>query len=323
MRNISLIVFFVILLLGIISIGYGKPVVGGPCSYTETKGECTITSIDGIPTIKFKFVPTETLNLKNTFLENNTEALNSILNRTQEEYAGYLGIKCLDGLHTGQDTTTQDLEKCNITVGSVYDCQMNVETIGTCTPVTFQFLDKERNMKNITFVPWQKRNETECMEGCECHGAVVSCRTETGKIMNITAGRSGNIITIIVNNTESNTNLTLVINKTEDKNKTKLGAKISNGKYSEIKIMPDTASQIAIERLRLKVCSQTNNCTIELKEVGQGNQTKVHYEVQAEKEYKVLFLFKTKKKVIADIDSENGQVISVKKPWWAFLAKEE
>lgn len=183
-------------------------------------------------------------------------------------------------------------------------------------------------VKNITFIPWQKRNESECMQGCECHGAVVSCQTENGKIMTITAGNSGNVITITVNKTDANTSLPLTINKTEknetkDQNKTKLEAKISNGKYSEIKIMPDTASQTAIERLKLKVCSQINNCTIELKEVGQGNQTKVHYEVQAEKEYKVLFLFKTKGKIIADIDSENGQVISVKNPWWSFLAREE
>jgi len=33
-----------------------------------------------------------------------------------------------------------------------------------------------------------------------------------------------------------------------------------------IKIMPDVASEAALSRLRLRVCNETNNCTIELKD---------------------------------------------------------
>jgi hypothetical protein len=184
-----------------------------------------------------------------------------------------------------------------------------------------------REVRNITFVPWQKINESECMEGCQCHGAVVSCPTATERIINITAGNSGNVITIIVNKTEVNTTLTIEgrreRNITIEKNVTIIEVKLSNGKNAEIKVMPDAASQIALARLRLKVCNITNNCTIELKEVGHGNQTKAVYDVQADAQYRILFLFKTKAKIWTYVDTETGQIIVVKHPWWAFLAKEE
>lgn len=95
-----------------------------------------------------------------------------------------------------------------------------------------------------------------------------------------------------------------------------------NGKNMEVKIMPDTASERALERLKLNVCSEENNCSIELKEVGNGNQTKAAYEVKVEKQARVLGLFKTKMQVQAQVDAENGEVIQTKKPWWAFLASE-
>ncbi|MBW2989062.1 hypothetical protein KY358_01955 [Candidatus Woesearchaeota archaeon] len=102
----------------------------------------------------------------------------------------------------------------------------------------------------------------------------------------------------------------------------KLTAKLSNGRNAEIKVMPDTASARAIERLRLKVCSEENNCTIELKEVGAGEKTRAAYEVQAEKKSRFLGLFRAKMKVRAQVDAESGEVLESKKPWWAFLASE-
>ncbi|MBW2963861.1 hypothetical protein KY363_00225 [Candidatus Woesearchaeota archaeon] len=108
----------------------------------------------------------------------------------------------------------------------------------------------------------------------------------------------------------------------QDQQQTKLKVKLSNGKNAEIKVMPDTASERALERLRLKVCSSDNNCTIELKEVGSGQEVKAAYEVRAEKEAKVLGMFKTRMKVQAQVDAETGEVISSKKPWWAFMATE-
>ena len=102
----------------------------------------------------------------------------------------------------------------------------------------------------------------------------------------------------------------------------KLKAKLSNGRNAEIKIMPDTASERALQRLRLKVCNETRNCTLELKQVGEGDQSRLAYEVQAERHARILGLFQAKMQVRAQVDAENGEIIRVGKPWWAFLATE-
>jgi len=91
------------------------------------------------------------------------------------------------------------------------------------------------------------------------------------------------------------------------------------GYKKQIKIMPDTASERALERLRLKVCNESNNCTIQLKDVS-NNQTELRYELQIERHYRLLGMFKTKAQVKAEIGAESGNVTITKKPWWAFLA---
>jgi len=103
-------------------------------------------------------------------------------------------------------------------------------------------------------------------------------------------------------------------------NGTQLKVHLSNGRNAEIKIMPDTASETALARLRLKVCNETRNCTIQLKEVGQGNETRLAYELQIERHSRILGIFEAKMQVRAEVDAETGEVISVGKPWWAFLA---
>jgi len=103
--------------------------------------------------------------------------------------------------------------------------------------------------------------------------------------------------------------------------KTILRAYLSNGRHAYIKYMPDHASARALEVLRAKCVER--NCTVELKEVGSGNKTRLAYEVKTEKDSQVLLLFKNKMLVRAQVDAETGEVISVSKPWWAFLAKEK
>jgi DNA uptake protein ComE-like DNA-binding protein len=105
---------------------------------------------------------------------------------------------------------------------------------------------------------------------------------------------------------------------------TKLRVKLNNGRNAEVKIMPNAASEKALERLRLKTCSEENNCTIELKEVGKlgGNESRLGYEVQIERHSRVLGIFKAKMKVRTQVDAENGEIIKVNKPWWAFIATE-
>ena len=108
----------------------------------------------------------------------------------------------------------------------------------------------------------------------------------------------------------------------DENNNTIITFKMKNGTEREIKIMPDTAAERALERLRLKVCNETNNCTIQLKEVGKENKEKAKYEMQVQRHYKLLGLFRAKAENKAEVDVETGDVVVTKKPWWSFLAKE-
>lgn len=106
-------------------------------------------------------------------------------------------------------------------------------------------------------------------------------------------------------------------------NRTRLMVNLSNGRNAEVKVMPDVASVRALERLRLKNCNESNNCSIELKEVGQNSEERVlAYEARLERKAKFLGLFERRMEVRAQVDAETGEVIAVKKPWWAFLASE-
>ena len=103
-------------------------------------------------------------------------------------------------------------------------------------------------------------------------------------------------------------------------NGTQFYAKLSNGRNAEIKIMPDTASQTALQRLNLRNC--TDDCSIELKEANIGDQVRAVYEVRAQRDSKVFGIFGAKMQVQAQVDAETGELIQVNKPWWAFLAVE-
>ncbi len=73
-----------------------------------------------------------------------------------------------------------------------------------------------------------------------------------------------------------------------------LQATLSNGRKAEIKVMPETASQTAIEKLQSKFCENkeneidANECKIELKEVGQKDEAKLAYKIETRKEVKIL-----------------------------------
>ncbi|MBS3099852.1 PepSY domain-containing protein [Candidatus Pacearchaeota archaeon] len=97
---------------------------------------------------------------------------------------------------------------------------------------------------------------------------------------------------------------------TEEEIKTKDGKIYVNEK--EIKIMPDTASEKAIAVLEMK-----KGVEIVLKDTG-----KPFYEIKGKKDSKLFRIFNKEMEVKTEIDAETGEIISVKKPWWAFLASE-
>lgn len=102
-----------------------------------------------------------------------------------------------------------------------------------------------------------------------------------------------------------------------------LRAYLSNGRWAEVKVMPDTASETALKRLRAK-CEE-RNCSVELREIhnNKTNVTRIAYEVKTEKDSRLFFLFKKKMLVRAEVDAETGEIIKAEKPWWAFVAKEK
>lgn len=101
---------------------------------------------------------------------------------------------------------------------------------------------------------------------------------------------------------------------------TKLYARLSSGDDAEVKVMPDSASETALERLRLRDCS--GECTLELKEIGTGEQARIAYELKTERNSKVLGLFQARMQVQTQVDADTGELIQTRKPWWAFLATE-
>jgi len=106
----------------------------------------------------------------------------------------------------------------------------------------------------------------------------------------------------------------------EFENRTRLYTQMSNGRNAEIKVMPDAASETALQRLRLQNCD--GECQIELREVGSGQNARLAYEMRTQRQSKVFGLFGARMQVQAQVDAETGEVIRVNKPWWAFLASE-
>ncbi len=97
-------------------------------------------------------------------------------------------------------------------------------------------------------------------------------------------------------------------------NETDIAAVLSNGRKALIKIMPDAASDIALQRLKA-----LNFTKIELKEVRHGNEIRAAYKVEVDKEGRFFGIFKLKLKMNSLVDSETGEVLDTTKPWWAFL----
>lgn len=129
-----------------------------------------------------------------------------------------------------------------------------------------------------------------------------------------------NLRELRVNNVSAITDLNITA-ETDADGKTRFRTRLRNNTEMEIKIMPDSAAERALERLRLKVCSEENNCTIQLKDVGNGEE-RIRYEVQIERHSRILGIFQKKMQVQAQVNAENGEVINVGKPWWAFIASE-
>ena len=122
------------------------------------------------------------------------------------------------------------------------------------------------------------------------------------------------------NNVSARTALNITTETKPGTKRVTLKVHLSTGSESEIKVMPDHASDSALVALQVRACSPENGCTIELKEVGKGTKVRAAYEVQAEKEVKVLGLFRARANLAAHIDAETGETLDTSKPWWAHIS---
>lgn len=94
----------------------------------------------------------------------------------------------------------------------------------------------------------------------------------------------------------------------------KIGANKLYVGNQEIKIMPDAASQVAVERLG------GLDFKIELKDVGSAANPKPIYAIQARRPVRILGLIPVGLPLRLEINAETGVTTSVVTPWWNFLA---
>jgi len=213
-------------------------------------------------------------------------------------------------------------EACELIGASGCDNPFDYETQEACEEAVDEENDEERVCCLITgtdlasedFLGYEWRSEAECGEkvpGKHCaHQTKAEIKKENGWRL-----RAGEYYA----NCEEDCEL-----EEYDKH---FRAKFSNGRHALIKIMPDVAAERALERLRLKNCIEAEGCTIELKDVGprenaEDNETEVVYELKRYRHAKVFGFIKAKMHVKAHVDAQTGEVIKVKKSWWAFLASE-
>jgi hypothetical protein len=147
-------------------------------------------------------------------------------------------------------------------------------------------------------------------------------RVATGGVKKeVKISSDGSVVILKSEEVQARTQLRVEAEQTTEE-EAKLQVTLSNGKKAEVKVMPSTASETAIAKLELKVCSAENNCEIELKETGTGSEAKLTYEVKAKKESRLFGFIKKDMEVEVQLDAETGVVVKAHKPWWAFLAAE-
>ncbi len=148
-------------------------------------------------------------------------------------------------------------------------------------------------------------NESECPNDCICDGSTIRFQLENSREMIIRAGNSGNII-FQSKKTGASTNVELY------RSENKIYGIFKNNQTKEIKIFPDEIQEKIRERIRARL----ENQTIKLDENG-------IYQIRAEKRARLFALFPVRANIQAEIDSETGEIIRIRNPWWSFLAQDE
>jgi len=174
-----------------------------------------------------------------------------------------------------------------------------------------------------------------CQVGCICKGGTTTCPNEqqptiTTEIETTSIGGTSSKDTSGTSTQEeTSTTSTISISKTgtggtsiksgeveivtSEKvsvTNSKLTMQTSSGSTKEIKVMPEQVSIIL------------GTSSIETNEL-KAEDEKAVYSVTGTKKGKIIAVFPVEMKISAKVDAETGSVVSIEKPWWSFLAKEE
>jgi hypothetical protein len=106
----------------------------------------------------------------------------------------------------------------------------------------------------------------------------------------------------------------LEINDLFENNESELKAVLSDGSSARIRVLPERAKEIALERLRAR-----NVTNLTLEEIRHENIPRVVYNIESNENGRFLGVFKLRLRTQAQIDTETGEIISINRPWWAFL----
>lgn len=174
-----------------------------------------------------------------------------------------------------------------------------------------EFMDKkweimqERNRIKPYYI-----NQSECPDNCSCTGSIVRCEFENGtRVMIIYAGESGNFI-VQIKNINASTNVTLY--KADEK----VYGVFEDNETHEI-ILPDEVINMIkeIEKDREGRMINLSEENITLNETG-------YYHIDARKHARLFWIFPVKEKVGFNVNSETGEIIGIRNPWWGFLARD-
>ncbi len=206
---------------------------------------------------------------------------------------------------TRKDTTGKEYTACVFPDGK--ECLTLEFLRGKCGK-EYANISKEDLARVIVTGTNLKLKEGKCDEGCSL---------KVGDSMIILSRIDDERMGVVSENTSAATDLNLTVEEIDGK--VMLRAYLSNGRWALVKYLPESASDKAAEELGEK-CSE-RGCVIELKEIKVDQKEKLAYEVGTSKEVKILGFIKKEMSMTAQIDAETGQIIDVKKPFWAFLAK--
>jgi hypothetical protein len=148
-------------------------------------------------------------------------------------------------------------------------------------------------------------NGSECPNNCSCDGSTTKCQFENGREMTIQAGQSGNTI---IQSKKINASTNVELYKSENK----IYGIFKDNQTKELNIFPDELQK----KIREKIQTRLENQTLKLDENG-------IYQMRAEKRARLFGIFPVKATIQAEINSETGEIIRIKNPWWGFLAQDE